>query len=268
MAIVDFNSAIWSDPWFRKLSVNGKNLFIYLWTNSHKTISGIYPIDLETISFETGIPLKQCPQTLSILSPKVKYDYQEEVVWVVNHFRHQFMRTQKISDQIKTGLERNLLILKPHPFVIEFLEVYKTLNLEIWSIDGLQRVLLDPPGGGGGKGEGKDFNPDIKEEEKIILPDWLEPTLWEQFKEHRRAIKPKPSPHAYKINLTTLISLKEKGHDPKEIIEASIANGWKGFFEPKRAPTNKLTGKVSTITQKNMEVGKKWLEKQQNTSSS
>lgn len=166
MAIIDFNSATWGDPWFRKLPTNGKLLFIYLWTNNHKNIAGLYSIDIDVMVFETGIPPKQCLQTLSILSPKVKYDYQNKIVWIVNHVRHQFLRTLKISEQIKIGIARNLLILNGHPFVKEFLEVYKMLKIEIPSIEGLQRVLLDPPGGGGGGGGG--LNLSNKKKKKFI----------------------------------------------------------------------------------------------------
>ena len=171
MAIVDFNSATWGDPWFRKLPVNSKLLFIYLWTNTHKTLTGIYPLDIDVMVFETGIPSKQCLQTLSTLSPKVKYDYHNEIVWVVNHVRHQFMRTLKISEQVKIGIIRNLLILNGHPFVKEFLEVYKILEITIPSTEGLQRVSLDPPGGGGGVGEGS-FNKKVAKRNIAYTPDF------------------------------------------------------------------------------------------------
>jgi len=83
----------------------------------------------------------------------------------------------------------------------------------------------------------------------IVLPDWLKPELWEQFKEHRNSLKLKLSANAENLNLKKLISLKEKGYNPQEIIEATIANGWKVFYEPKQTiklypPTTQTGGRA------------------------
>ena len=69
--------------------------------------------------------------------------------------------------------------------------------------------------------------------EKIILPDWLSAKLWQSFIDHRKSLKAKMTLHAEKLNLNKLISFHEKGCDCEDVINTSIANGWKGFFEPK-----------------------------------
>src|SRR5262249_826094 len=40
--------------------------------------------------------------------------------------------------------------------------------------------------------------------EKPPLPEWLEPSLWEEFREHRKALKAKLTPQAEKLSLRTL----------------------------------------------------------------
>ena len=66
---------------------------------------------------------------------------------------------------------------------------------------------------------------------KIELPNWLSKELWDLFLNHRKSFKPKLTPHAEKLNLTKLSKLRDQGDDPKEIIEQTIANGWRGFFQ-------------------------------------
>jgi hypothetical protein len=77
-----------------------------------------------------------------------------------------------------------------------------------------------------------------KEKEKINtnnegLPDWLDLELWQSFIEHRKFIKAPLSIQAQKVNLNQLQKLTDKGYSQEEIINLTIANGWKGFFEPK-----------------------------------
>lgn len=130
MSIVDFNSSTWTDPWLRKLPTYCKLLFIYLWTNNHKNLTGLYSIDIDTIGFETGLTHNQIKEGFTILFPKVRYDTAREVVWIVNHVRHQFMRTNHTSPKIITGIEKALLSLYKHSFIAEFLDKYVDLQIQ------------------------------------------------------------------------------------------------------------------------------------------
>ena len=131
MSIVDFDTAIWRDSWFRKLPPKGKTLFIFTWSNDHKNLPCLYEIDLETIKFYTGFTIKEIEDTFALLYPKVKYDFKNKVVWVVNFVRHQFLRTKNISPKIIKGIENSLIQMKGHFFVGEFLETYPMLNFII-----------------------------------------------------------------------------------------------------------------------------------------
>ena len=186
MSIVDLDTAIWKDPWFRKLPVKAKHLFMFLWTNDHKNLPCLYEIDLETIKFYAGLSIKEITDTLSLLYPKVKYDFENEVVWVVNFVRHQFLRTKNISPKIEKGIENNLIQMNGHFFVGEFLEIYPTLNIIIKDpIDRVSEGYQYPPGGGGGGGEGKgkeeDVDPKIKHGEFVTLTEKEHQTLIEKY---------------------------------------------------------------------------------------
>lgn len=152
MAIVDFDTTTWTDKWFRKLKPKQKVLFIYLWTNNHKNIAGLYEIDFEIIAFETGISLKEIGPLIDSLIPKVLYDYDEGSVFVVNFIRKQFMRTPKISPKIIQGITKSLIAMDGSSLIGEFLKEYSELNIEY--IYPINRVYIYPSGEGGGEGKG------------------------------------------------------------------------------------------------------------------
>lgn len=242
MSIVDFNTSIWKDSWFRKLSTKAKNLFVFLWTNDHKNLACLYEIDIETISFYTGLSIKDVKDTLSILYPKVKYDFENEVIWVVNFVRHQFMRTEKTSPKIKAGINNNLVQNNGHFFIKEFLEEYQELGLSyLYPINTVSEGYQYPPGGGGGEGEGNKKG----KNEKITLPDWLPVDLWDEFKKYRTKIKKPLGLKAEQLNIAKLEKLKLKGNDPIKVIEETIMRGWQGFFElkDKQKERNNLSSK-------------------------
>lgn len=155
MGIVDFNTSIWKDPWFRKLPLKAKILFIFLWTNDHKNLACIYEMDVETMSFYTGMGPNVISETIRKLYPKVKYDFDNEIVWVTNFVRHQFMRTKNISPKIVKGIENNLVQINGHFFIKDFLEEYQSLNITYpYPIDTLSEGYAYPPGEGKGEGKG------------------------------------------------------------------------------------------------------------------
>jgi len=159
MSIVDFKSSIWTEPWFRKLSNHFKLLYIYLFTNNHKNNAGLYAIDIETIAFETGITIEQVENGLVTLESEVKYDFENSIIWVVEHVKHQFMKTSKVSPKIIVSLEKALLSLNKHPFIGEFMEKYEELQIpypHIDSISGYPTGKGKGESGGNGSGKGGD----------------------------------------------------------------------------------------------------------------
>jgi len=68
----------------------------------------------------------------------------------------------------------------------------------------------------------------------IVIPDWIDPELWDEFKEHRKLLgKHKALNHlSTKRIINKLIGFKEQGYDPNKIIDAAIENGWTSVFVP------------------------------------
>lgn len=96
---------------------------------------------------------------------------------------------------------------------------------------------------GNGDGDGKAAqrkleltNGDITDKEPledIVYPNWLNITLWNDFKNHRKEIKAPMSIKAENLNISTLKKLIDQGHNQQDVINQSIANHWKGLFPVK-----------------------------------
>ena len=67
----------------------------------------------------------------------------------------------------------------------------------------------------------------------LPLPEFIKPEIWEMFKIHRGK---KFSTNAKNLTIKDLIKAKHAGQDPNEMLEKSIANGWKGVFSTKDKP--------------------------------
>jgi hypothetical protein len=96
------DTAIWFDPWVRKLDLMEQHLFIYLILNDHSTLAGVYEIDEETIAFESKLPIKQIPKLLKRLQPKVFHING----WIVlrNYIKFQNYHSPKIATAIEKAL--------------------------------------------------------------------------------------------------------------------------------------------------------------------
>ncbi len=81
--------------------------------------------------------------------------------------------------------------------------------------------------------KGEVVDRDLKRME-LSLPVWLSQELWGTFVKHRKEIKSKMSSQAERLNLNKLIQFHASGYDHEDIINTTIANGWKGFFKPKK----------------------------------
>lgn len=76
-------------------------------------------------------------------------------------------------------------------------------------------------------------------EEQPLLPDWLPPEAWAEWCEYRRKLKAKGwTQMAARKSLASLSQLRDDGHDPREVIDQSIAAGWTGLFAVKQSRPN------------------------------
>lgn len=64
------------------------------------------------------------------------------------------------------------------------------------------------------------------------LPQWLPRALWDRWQSHRRALKKPVRADGALLTLAQLEKAKGFGHDPVELLETAIANGWQGCVFP------------------------------------
>lgn len=85
------DTSTWFDPKIKSLEPDGKLLFVYLFSNSHGHVSGIYYLPIHSIAHETGIKEARVNTLLDTLFELslVVYDRVSEVVWVKKMFDHQ-----------------------------------------------------------------------------------------------------------------------------------------------------------------------------------
>jgi len=100
------NTKFWSDGWIINLDPLERYLFLYLLTNEHTNICGIYELPLKVIARESGIDEDMIEKMLNKLSDKILYS--KGWVCVKNFLKH-----QKSSGSVKWGIENGLKLVPP-----------------------------------------------------------------------------------------------------------------------------------------------------------
>lgn len=92
------------------------------------------------------------------------------------------------------------------------------------------------------KGESNGFDP-----LSIPIPEWLDKMAWEEWVKNRAEIKkPMKSERTVTAAFKLLKECLDEGHNPADIINTSIANGYQGLFKPKFPTRKNLTQQVAT----------------------
>jgi hypothetical protein len=98
------NTNFWSDNWVvDELNPLDRYLFIYMFTNPHTNIAGVYQLSLRIMSFETGISRDELLRMMQRLQPKIGYIDG----WVIlrNGIKNQNYRNSKIKTGILMALD-------------------------------------------------------------------------------------------------------------------------------------------------------------------
>lgn len=218
----------WSDPWFRRLGVNEKLLFMYFCDTCD--IAGFVEIDEEQIAFQTGV-------TLSAISGAIKglsrgFIVRDGIGWVKNFIRHQKnMPINPDNNAHKAIINSFADHLDAFPEVAELAP-----NMP------LMRGIGKGKGRGKGKGKGNAGNtPRV-----FDLPDELAsiaglPEAWSAWQAHRREIREPLTP----TSAAQQIKMLGESPDPVRLLMTSIQNGWQGLFPERIAPRSNGTATVA-----------------------
>jgi hypothetical protein len=121
---------LWRDPKVKALDCNGKLLWVYLLTNEHTHLSGLYYLPIPYIIHETGLTDKGLRGGLEALeqSQMVHYDHKIEAVWVRKMLRRQ-RGVNAANKNAWTSIVNQLKSFKDSPLIPLFLNEYKDLGI-------------------------------------------------------------------------------------------------------------------------------------------
>lgn len=72
-----------------------------------------------------------------------------------------------------------------------------------------------------------------EKKQRAAGPEWLDTSVWKDFKEHRQRLRKPLTQRAEQLALTKLTKLCPNGSSHVAVIEQSILGGWAGLFELK-----------------------------------
>lgn len=99
-------TSMWAqDEWFMDLPIDGKLLWMYLFTNGHTSVCGLYKLPLRTIMFETGLSKERALELLGSFAACGKAKYADGVVWVTKMREHQGTASPQVAKRIQADLD-------------------------------------------------------------------------------------------------------------------------------------------------------------------
>ena len=116
----------WGDSFVQTVEKDAKLLFLYLWTNKRCNSAGLYEITPKTISFETDIPIEDLPRLFEVLSKKVKWIEDQNIVWVINFLKHQ-PKSPLFLKSVASCLNQ----FDGNGILKEYLEYYRNIGVSI-----------------------------------------------------------------------------------------------------------------------------------------
>ena len=120
------NTVFWNDNYVVDLDPSEKLIFIYLITNPHTNISGVYQLPLKTIAVDTGIEKDMCKKILDRFIKDKKIIYSDGWIAIMNFLKHQNYN----SPQVQIAIENELKNV-PDTVSIPYQQVLDTLHINI-----------------------------------------------------------------------------------------------------------------------------------------
>jgi hypothetical protein len=124
--------SMWAqDEWFMELQPDAKLLWIYLFTNAHTSVAGIYKLPLRTIHNETGIEPDRITALLQAFERDGKVRYLNGTVWVIKMREHQATS----SPLVKKRIDKDISVLPDTLLKREYLSRYGIDTVSIGNLE-------------------------------------------------------------------------------------------------------------------------------------
>lgn len=118
-------NSTYTDPAFVPLSTEARLLFIWSFTNLNAAICGLYRCSEREMRRALGRSgERRISSALEELAakPLVRYDADNEVIWVVNRARH-----ANRSPKVARAMQKEIEACPPSPLVPEFVAMYGSM---------------------------------------------------------------------------------------------------------------------------------------------
>ena len=201
---VYLKSKFWNDSFITGLSPMERYLYLYLFTNEHVNLLGVYELPLRVLCFETGLQEPQVSAMITNLTDKITYEDN----WII---LHNFVQHQSYNPNMITNL-------------------YKILNDDLplhikglceKRVKGLGRVMEGLPNPLININNNSNNNINLKPSPPKSFLDKIEPELVVEFDKFRKLYK-KNLDAVARGNQTEMLDFAKKHKDFKEVIPKLI----------------------------------------------
>lgn len=116
------NTKFWRDKKIKGLDPISKLLFLYLFTNDHTHVAGLYYLPTPVIPHESGLSTKEIGKAMKVLAKHdlAFHDEESESVLVLNMMEYQ----SNGGPKIKTAIDKQLQVMADSPLIQIFMDRY------------------------------------------------------------------------------------------------------------------------------------------------
>lgn len=240
-------TALWNSRKFRSLGNDDRAKLLYLYFHSCSQVNsvGCFSIRLGYVTADLMWGDQQVLEAINSLSEASLIDWneQEEIIRIVSFVEHDAPTNPKHASAVL----KVAFALHDSPQKLRVLRdladnKYAATERKLQAeIDRLSIVYEKPietpcplspsltpipePIPSSLRSEGAGADPE--------LPTFLPTQPWRDFLEMRKRIRKSPTARAKELLIKKLEQFTNQGHDPTEILENSIRNGWQDVYEPK-----------------------------------
>ena len=154
-------------------------------------------------------------------------------------YRREYDRIRKINKEREEAGQELLAI----PVRADRISIVIPLEFQWNGAGNPEPQLSDSECKGTGKGQGRDREVDQRSVSGFVLDPLVDPSVWDDFQDHRCEIK---KPLTYRARKTAAAFLARYSHEQqREIVNTTITSRWTGLFPPKGGGGQARPGKLA-----------------------
>ena len=140
------HTKFWNDGTVEGLTPDGKLLMLYMITNPYRNESCLYNLTIKRMGDDTGLRKSRLDKALNELIQKkrIVYDFDEEMVWVVNAIKH-----QPLNENCRISVRKDIEMCPSIMLASSLVGYYSSIGYK-WIQEGFEGLLNHSEGLGMG----------------------------------------------------------------------------------------------------------------------